>query len=171
MNKITSFLNNNSMLLFSWLCTLFYYIVSFIGEGIFFKTSRAPHSYSICVTVFCYVLVVFLLFSIFYSFYQSIRNININKTYAFALLILYLVFWIFLPYGLIDDSMDGINNIDNIDKGDIIRLFIFIFTNICILLFHKFKKESRIMIPCLLFYSFNFLLILIFLLMCTVHDL
>ena len=159
MNKITSFLNNNSILFFSWFC-----VVCFIFGCGFFDLK-----YDLIYIV--YGLIIFILFSIFYSFYQSIRNISINKTDAFALLILYLVFWIFLPYGLIDDSMDGINDIDNIDKGDIIRLSIFIFINICILLFHKFKNESRIMIPYLLFYSFNFLLILIFLLMVTVHDL
>ena len=161
MDKKTSFLNNNSVLFFSWLCVFSYFFIEYEIFG------QIPNSYLIYVVYCYYFSIAFVIFSIFYSFYQSIRNININKTYAFTLLILYLVFWIFLPYGLIDDSMDGINNIDNIDKGDIIRLSIFIFINICILLFHKFKKESRIMISCLLFYSFNFLLILIFLVAAT----
>ena len=155
MSGFRKFLNNNGILFFSW---LFLLLCGTIGYETF---KSFLHSYLMYIIYWYYLLIVFVIFSIFYSFYQSIKNININKKYAFALLILYLVFWIFLPYGLIDDSMDGI---DNIDRSDIIRLSIFIFINICILLFHKFKKESRTIILYLFFYSINFLLVLFFLL-------
>ena len=150
MNKLAFFFNNNKILFLSWLFL-------FLGGGsIGYETFKAfLPSYLMYIIYWYYLLEIVVIFAIFYSFYQSIKSININKKYAFVLLILYLVFWIFFPYNLIEHcSRYGI------DRKDIGKLFIFILINICIYLCHKFNRQSRTMIPCLLFYSINFFLIL-----------
>ncbi len=149
-NILISFFKSNFILLFSWFCAL---IICPIIEAILFK--NIPRSYLI---YWYYLFIAFIIFSIFYSFYQIIKNININKILASVLLIFYLLFWLFFPYVLIDDGIDGM------DKNNIIKLFIFILINICIYLCHKFNRQSRTIIPYLLFYGINSLVILIFLL-------
>ena len=149
--KKKTFLNNNSILFFSWYCALF----CIITERIIFKEVQPYLTYMTCC---CSLLLPFIIFSIFYSFYQIIKNININKILASVLLIFYLLFWLFFPYVLIDDGIDGM------DKNNIIKLFVFILINICIYLCHKFNRQSRTIIPYLLFYGINSLVILIFLL-------
>ena len=162
MNKLTSFFNNNNILFLSWLCALFYFVVAWT----FSEIDLVLSSYLIYIMICCYyLLIAILVFSIFYSFYQSIKNININKKYAFVLLIFYLVVWLFCIYSFF-------HSIDN-NSAVITVLFVFMLINICIFvcLYHKFKKQSIAIINYLLFYGINFFLVLFFLLMGTVHDL
>ena len=152
MNKLAFFLNNNKILFLSWFCAFFCIIIEIMFlEGIPF------YKYLI---YFDYLLIAFIAFSIFYSFYQSIKNININKMYAFVILILHLVAWIIFPYVLIDDGIDGI------DKNNITKLFVSIFMNICVFvyLYHNFKKKSIAIFFCLFFCSVISVLLSIFLL-------
>ena len=143
MNRITSFFDNNSVLFFSWFCTFFCFFI----EYTIFKTLLNP--YLIYVECCYYFLVAILIFSIFYSFYQSIRNIKINKKYAFALLIFYLVAWMFFSYDLIND---GVNEIS------VTKFSIFILIHVCFCLYNLFKKKDITLIICLMFYGSNAIL-------------
>ena len=147
MNKITSFFNNNSILFFSWYCTLL---------GFIFVLFDSILTYDLNLTIVLYyfrLLVTFIMISIFYSFYQSIRNIKINKKYAFALLIFYLVAWMFFSYDLIND---GVNEIS------VTKFSIFILIHVCFCLYNLFKKKDITLIIYLMFYGSNsFLLYLL----------
>ena len=143
--KIKTFLNNNSILFFSWYCALF----CIITERIIFKEVQPYLTYMTCC---CSLLLPFIIFSIFYSFHQSIKNSNINKILASVLLIFYFVFWILFFMFILGDR-------DNI----ITKLFVFIFINICICLYHKINKEKINIIPYLLFYGYNSIFLLSFL--------
>ena len=140
MNKITSFFNNNSILFFSWYCTLL---------GFIFVLFDSILTYDLNLTIVLYyfrLLVTFIMISIFYSFYQSIRNIKINKKYAFALLIFYLVAWMFFSYDLIND---GVNEIS------VTKFSIFILIHVCFCLYNLFKKKDITLIIYLMFYGSN----------------
>ena len=157
--KIMSFLNNNSTLFFSWYCVLLCCAINYIN----FKGVRYTYLMYVMLCLFL-LLIVFIAFSIILSFYQSIKNININKVYAFVLLIFYLVFsWMFVS----DILFFGISSETRLSK-----LYIFICINICILfcLYHKFKKQSIFIISYLFFYGVNFSLIFDFLLNSMIHD-
>ena len=108
-----------------------------------------------------YLLIHFIIFSIFYSFYQSIKNININKILAFVLLIFYLII-ILIFFGN-----------DMVDISSFFALYLFICINICFLIFLYFilKKQSITIFSYLLFYSINSILILGHFLNIVVHDL
>ena len=135
--KIKSFFDNNSILFFSWYC-VFYFI---FGCGFF------DLKYDLIYIVYgCRLLIIFIIFSIFYSFYQSIKNRNINKVYAFALLIFYLVAWGFFTYDFFDY---GINEIS------ITKFSIFILINVCFYLYSLFKKKDIDLIIDLMFYGSN----------------
>ena len=152
MNSLMFFLNNNKILFLSWFCAFFcvFFEIMCFKEIPFYKY----------LIYFDYLLIAFIVFSIFYSFYKSIKNSNINKILAFVLLIFYLMTWIIFPYVLIDDVIDGI------DKNNSIRLFISIFINIFffVYLYHNFKKKSIAIFFCLFFCSVISVLLSIFLL-------
>ena len=144
--KKKTFLNNNSILFFSWYCALFCIIL----EKMIFRVE--PY---VTFVIWCYLLLVpFIIFSVFYSFYQSIKNININKIYAFLLLIIYLLitWWLYVPYVLLGDMSIA-------DK-----IFISIYINICFLgcLYLMFKKQSILIVIYLIFYSINSMMLLLF---------
>ena len=150
--KIKSFLDNNSTLFFSWSCALFYFVVEYVILG------GVPISYLKHIEFCYYLLIVFVLVSIFYSFYQSIKNINISKIWAFILLILYFIVWIFLVIDCFDDKY----------KDIVTKFIIFIFINICIYL-TMVAKKNRVVISYLMFYGINSVFILIFLFV-TFYD-
>ena len=107
------------------------------------------------------MLTAFVVISVFYSFYQSIKNININKVLAFILLIFYFVAWIFFAYDIIDD----------VNKSSIIKFSIFILINVCFYLYRLCKKQKTAITSYLLFYGSNSILLLFFLLMIGyAHD-
>ena len=140
MNRFIHFFNNNSILFFSWFCVPICFI---IGEEIL-KTFLPLYLKHI---IYCYYLLIpFIIFSIFYSFYQSIKSMYINKVYAFVLLIFYLVAWGFFTYDFFDY---GINEIS------IIKFSIFILINVCFCLYNLFKKKDITLIIYLMFYGSN----------------
>ena len=145
MNRITFFLNNNSVLFFSWYCSLFYIDI----KETLYSRLGLDFIQSYFILCFNYLFAIFVIFSIFYSFYQSIRNIKINKKYAFALLIFYLVAWMFFSYDLIND---GVNEIS------VTKFSIFILIHVCFCLYNLFKKKDITLIICLMFYGSNAIL-------------
>ena len=146
--KIKTFLNNNSTLFFSWYCVIFCVSI----ENVIFKKNLSSYLWYI-LGCCLFLLLAFVILSIFYSFYQSIRNIKINKKYAFVLLILYLAMaWMFLIIDLFEN------------------ILVFILISICIYLYHKFNKQNVSIIAYLLFYGINSFFILIFLFSGMVHD-
>ena len=145
MNRITFFLNNNSVLFFSWYCSLFYIDI----KETLYSRLGLDFIQSYFILCFNYLFAIFVIFSIFYSFYQSIRNININKTYAFTLLVFYIVAWIFFSYDLINN---GINEIS------VTKFSIFILINVCFCLYRLFKEQSTTIIIYLMFYGSSYIL-------------
>ena len=139
MNKLTYFFDNNSILFFSWYF-VFYFIFGFGLSGLMYDDDL------IYIVYCCWLLVAFVIFSIFYSFYQSIKSMYINKVYAFVLLIFYLVAWGFFTYDFFDY---GINEIS------IIKFSIFILINVCFCLYNLFKKKDITLIIYLMFYGSN----------------
>ena len=142
MNKLISFFYNNRILFFSLYCVLIYDTIA----RIFF------HQFSYLIyEVYCYYFVIaFIVFAIFYSFYQSIKNRNSNKVYAFVLLIFYLVAWGFFTYDFFDY---GVNEIS------VTKFSVFILINSCFFLYSLFKKKDIYLIIYLMFYGSNSVLI------------
>ena len=143
MNIFISFFNNNSILFFSWFCIFFYFFIESILPS-YLGSNFLQQSYFIMG--FHYLLATFVIFSILYSFYQSIKNININRIYAFLLLVFYFVVWIFILYNF----WNGISSIT--------KFFLFTFINVCICLYNLFKNKNIIIIIYLMFYGSNFIL-------------